>query len=155
MSTLPTSALLIYFKDYEQYHRTRGNKLTHLVGIPGVLFSLVGLLSHVQLWTLSTDSLFPLDLGIILALIGSLFALKVDFKLGIPFMLYAYLNYLLARHLPLNILILIQVLAWVLQLVGHFVYEKKSPAFLTSLEHIFIGPMWIFAFFIGYYKPTT
>jgi len=146
---------MIYYKDYEQYHRTKGNKLTHFVGIPFVLFSLLGLLSQVVLWTPAPESLFPFDLGVVLLLTGSLFSLKVDWKLGIPFTLFCYVNYLWARHVPMSILITLQVLGWVFQLGGHFIYEKKSPAFLTSLEHIFIGPMWIFSWIIGYYKPST
>ena len=155
MTTLPSSALMIYFKDYEQYHRTPGNKRTHFIGIPLVMFSLLGLLSRVVLWTPAPASLFPLDLGIILFLAGAIFSIRVDWKLGIPFSLFVYANYLWARHLPLNLLIALQVAGWVLQLLGHFVYEKKSPAFLTSLEHLFIGPMWIFSWIIGYYKPST
>ncbi len=155
MTTLPTSALMIYFKDYEQYHRTKGNKATHFIGIPFVLFSLLGLLSHVVLWSPSPESLFPVDLGVVLLLAGATFSLKVDWKLGIPFTLFCYVNYLWSRHVPMNILISLQVAGWVFQLLGHFVYEKKSPAFLTSLEHIFIGPMWIFSWIIGYYKPST
>jgi uncharacterized membrane protein YGL010W len=155
MSALPTPALLIYFKDYEQYHRTKGNKMTHIIGIPAVLFSLLGLLAKVVLWSPAPGSLWTLDLGVILLLFGAAFSLKVDWKLGIPFTLFSALNYLLARHLSLPTLVVLQILAWVLQLAGHYVYEKKSPAFLTSLEHLFIGPMWIFSFFIGYYKPST
>jgi uncharacterized membrane protein YGL010W len=155
MSTLPSSALLIYFKDYEQFHQTKGNKITHLAGIPFVLFSLVGLLSLVTLWSPAASSLFKIDLGLLLILFGSAFALRVDYKLGIPFSLYIYLNYLLARQCPLSVLIAVQILGWALQLFGHFKYEKKSPAFLTSMEHLFIGPMWIFSWVIGYYKPTA
>lgn len=155
MSALPTPALLIYFKDYEQYHRTKGNKMTHILGIPGVLFSLLGLLAQVVLWAPAPDAFWTLDLGVILVLAGAVFSLKVDWKLGIPFTLFAVINYFLARQVPMSVLVVIQILSWVLQLLGHYVYEKKSPAFLTSLEHLFIGPMWIFSFFIGYYKPST
>ena len=155
MNTLPSSALMIHFKDYEQYHRTRGNKLTHLVGVPLVLFSLVGLLSQWVLWSPAPESLFPVDPGILLVIAGSVYALRVDWKLGIPFTLYAYFNYLVGRHLSISLLVVLQILAWAFQLFGHYFYEKKSPAFLTSLEHLFIGPMWIFAWVIGYYKPTT
>lgn len=154
MSTLPSSTLLIHFKDYEQFHQTKGNKMTHLAGIPFVLFSLLGLLSHVHLWSLSPDSLMRIDLGLLLALFGSLYSIRVDFKLGIPFALFVYLNYLLSRHVPMNYLIAIQVMGWILQLGGHIAYEKKSPAFLSSIEHLFIGPMWIFAWAIGYYSPS-
>ncbi len=129
--------------------------MTHLAGIPFVLFSLLGLLSHVLLWAPTPDSLFRIDLGFLLALFGSVYSIRVDYKLGIPFALFAYLNYLLSRHVPMNYLIAIQVLGWVFQLWGHFQYEKKSPAFLNSLEHLFIGPMWIFAWVIGYYRPDS
>jgi uncharacterized membrane protein YGL010W len=155
MATLPTPALIIYFKDYEQYHQTKGNKRTHLAGIPLVLFSLVGLLARVVLWAPSAESLLRLDLGLILAIAGGIFSLRVDWKLGIPFFLYGFANYLIARHLELNLLIALQVIGWVLQFFGHIVYEKKSPAFFTSLEHLFIGPMWIFAWVTGYYRPGT
>ena len=155
MNTLPSSALLIYYKDYEQFHQTKGNKKTHFVGVPLVLFSLVGLLSYVTLWSPTVDSLLKLDLGIILVAAGALFSIKVDYKIGIPFALYAYLNYLLARHCPISALVAIQVIGWIFQLWGHFRYEKKSPAFLTSLEHLFIGPMWILSWAMGYYQPTS
>jgi uncharacterized membrane protein YGL010W len=153
MNTLPSSALLIYFKDYEQFHQTHGNKLTHVFGIPFVLFSLLGLLSYVVLWAPNPASLFRIDLGLILFIYGAIFSLRVDVKLGIPFALYAYLNYLLARHVPIPALAAIQIVGWILQFWGHAFYEKKSPAFLTSIEHLFIGPMWIFAWIIGYYLP--
>ena len=155
LSTLPSSALMIYFQDYEHYHQTRGNKKTHLLGVPLVVFSLIGLLSTLILWQAQPDSLFyRIDLGIILAFMGAAFSLKIDFKLGIPFTLYIYLNYLIARHLPTQSLIILQVLGWTFQLVGHYYYEKKSPAFLTTLEHLFVGPLWVFAWAIGYYKPA-
>lgn len=155
MSILPSSALMIYFKEYEQYHRTKGNKITHLVGVPLVLFSLLGLLSHVVLWTPGAESLFQLDLGVVLLAAGMTFAFKVDAKLAIPFSLYGILNYLVSRHLSLPVLAGLQTLAWAIQFWGHYVYEKKSPAFFSSISHMFVGALWIFSWVIGYYKPTT
>lgn len=146
---------MIYFKEYEQYHRTKGNKITHLVGVPLVMFSLLGLLSHVVLWTPAPEALFRLDLGLVLLIAGMIFSVRVDPKLSVPFGLYVVLNYLLARHLSLPVLAGLQVIAWAIQFWGHYVYEKKSPAFFTTLEHLFIGPLWIFSWVIGYYKPTT
>ena len=145
---------MIHFKDYEQYHQTKGNKYFHIIGIPLVLFSLLGLLAHVILWSPSPDSLFRIDLGLILFLAGGIFSLKTDGKFSIPYLAYCYFNYLIARHLSVPVLVVLQILAWVFQLVGHYRYEKKSPAFFRSLEHLFIGPMWIFAWMTGYYRPT-
>jgi uncharacterized membrane protein YGL010W len=158
MSTLPTSALMIHFKDYEQYHRNKYNKVCHYFGIPLVLFSLLGLLAQIVLWApingeLATDALFRLDLGLILFVVGAIFAIRIDFKLAIPFAVFTFLNYLVARHLSLGWLLTIQTIGWVFQLVGHYAYEKRSPAFFTTISHLIIGPMWVFARAIGYYKP--
>lgn len=156
MTTLPTSALMIHFKDYEQYHGHKLNKVCHFIGVPTVMFSLIGLLSYVVLWAPAADfgaeSLWRVDLGILIAIWGSIFAFRVDRKLAIPFIIFTYLNYLVSRHLSLSVLTAIQVVGWGFQLFGHYVYEKKSPAFLTTLSHVFVGPMWIFAKTIGYYK---
>lgn len=156
MTTLPTSALMIHFKDYEQYHQTKGNKMCHWFGVPGVTFSLVGLLSYVVLWTPAVDtgieSLFRIDLGILAWLAGCIFAFRVDRKLSIPYTIFTFLIYLTSRHVPLNLLIAIQAISWFLQLLGHYRYEKKSPAFLSNLTSLLVGPMWIFARAIGYYK---
>lgn len=156
MTTLPTSALMIHFKDYENYHQTRGNKACHWFGIPGVTFSLLGLLSYVPIWTPASDgieALFRIDLGLLLWMFGAAYAFRIDRKLSIPYGIFTYLLYLVSRHVPLNVLIGIQAVSWFLQLYGHYHYEKKSPAFLSSISSIFIGPMWTFAKMIGYYKP--
>ena len=149
---------MIHFKDYEQYHRNKINKVCHYFGIPLVLFSLLGLLAQIVLWApingdLATEAIFRIDLGLILLMIGAVFALKIDFKLAIPFGVFTFLNYLIARHLPVSWLIAIQIIGWTFQLVGHYGYEKRSPAFFTTLSHLIIGPLWVFARMIGYYKP--
>jgi uncharacterized membrane protein YGL010W len=41
------------------------------------------------------------------------------------------------------------VLGWVFQFVGHYVYEKKSPAFARNLVHLLVGPLWIAARAVG------
>ncbi|MBW3671962.1 MAG: DUF962 domain-containing protein, partial [Acidobacteria bacterium] len=35
------------------------------------------------------------------------------------------------------------IAGWVLQFVGHGMYEKSSPAFLRNLLHLLVGPIWI------------
>ena len=34
---------------------------------------------------------------------------------------------------------------WILQFVGHYAFEKNSPAFFRNLVHLLIGPLWVFA----------
>ena len=35
--------------------------------------------------------------------------------------------------------------AWVLQFIGHYVYEHRSPAFFRNLTHLLVGPLWVLA----------
>ena len=41
------------------------------------------------------------------------------------------------------------VFGWVLQGVGHWVYEKNSPAFFRNFVHLAIGQLWILAKAVG------
>jgi uncharacterized membrane protein YGL010W len=55
----------------------------------------------------------------------------------------------LGRVLPVPVSIGLFVLGWVFQFVGHYVYEKKSPAFARNLVHLLVGPLWIAARAVG------
>jgi uncharacterized membrane protein YGL010W len=37
------------------------------------------------------------------------------------------------------------VFGWILQFIGHYIYEKRSPAFFQNLTHLLVGPLWILA----------
>ena len=52
-------------------------------------------------------------------------------------------GYLGARPISLAWLGGLQAAGWVLQFIGHGVYEKRSPAFVRNLVHLLIGPLWI------------
>ncbi|HEY8130532.1 MAG TPA: Mpo1-like protein, partial [Thermoanaerobaculia bacterium] len=45
--------------------------------------------------------------------------------------------------LPFWVNVALFVLGWILQFVGHSVYEKRQPAFLTNALHLLVGPLWI------------
>ncbi|HVK62123.1 MAG TPA: Mpo1-like protein [Bdellovibrionales bacterium] len=126
-----------YFASYSDYHRTKGNKLTHYFGIPPIVFSTLGLLALVQFndW---------LNLGLIVWLASIVFYCRLDWKMGIPFSALTFAMYWFARDIAWQAHVVLFVGGWILQLVGHQRYEKKSPAFLTNFSHLLIGPFWIF-----------
>jgi uncharacterized membrane protein YGL010W len=45
--------------------------------------------------------------------------------------------------LPLWINLMLFILGWIFQFVGHAVYEKRQPAFLKNALHLLVGPLWI------------
>jgi uncharacterized membrane protein YGL010W len=50
-----------------------------------------------------------------------------------------------SRSLPWTVSLGVFVFGWILQFVGHSVYEKRSPAFLKNFVHLLVGPLWILA----------
>ncbi len=141
--------LAAQFGNYESYHRTVGNQITHEIGIPLILLSLLGLLSRLVLFEA------PITAGL-LFWAGSMlwyFAhcwergrfLWSHFTLVAPYAIVTFGAYLAGTAMPVPALLIIFVLGWVLQGVGHFVFEKRSPAFFTHLKHLWIGPFWVFS----------
>lgn len=123
-----TPRLQKYFADYDSFHKTAGNKICHTAGIPLIVIATLGFLK----------------VGIILWGLASLWYIKLDWRLGLPFSLMTLGCYFLGRAMPTSVLLTIFVLGWIFQGVGHAVYEKKSPAFLQNLTHLLIGPLWIY-----------
>lgn len=146
-----TPKLANRFADYMQFHQTRGNKITHYIGIPLIVVSLLGLLARVTFGSAAfQDSIIRPDLGWALWAFATCYYLYLDWKLGLPFSLVLVGCYLIGRSLPLEVQIVLQVLGWISQYVGHLKYEKKNPAFYQNLMQTLIGPLWVFARMIRY-----
>ena len=75
--------------------------------------------------------------------------LTLDVPLGLLMLgIYAVLN-LAGRPIPVAWAVGIFVLGWVFQFLGHYVYEKKAPAFYKNFTHLLVGPLWITAKAVG------
>jgi uncharacterized membrane protein YGL010W len=120
------------FQEYGSYHRHPANKLCHYIGIPLIVFTLVGLL-----WKLS----FALATAVALAAL--LYDLRLSVRLTAPLAVFVVLSAALAPRLSSAVLWAGFVSGWALQFVGHFVYEKKAPAFFENLRQLLVGPLWI------------
>lgn len=123
------------FQDYEAYHRTAGNKVCHYVGVPLIVFTLIGLLSEVA-WG-------DLDLALVVGGLVLLYYLTLSAKQGLGMAVFLAFSYLLGRALPGTMHLAGFVLGWVFQFIGHYVYEKRSPAFFKNLLHLLVGPLWV------------
>src|SRR6266568_3959061 len=95
-----------YFSNYAEYHRTKGNKLTHYLGIPLIVFSVFGFFAAVRAgeW---------FDLGLILWLVSSVFYLRVDWKRGLPFSLLIFVFYYVSRWVDLRIHLALFIAGWI------------------------------------------
>jgi uncharacterized membrane protein YGL010W len=137
-----TATLRAQFADYAAHHGTPGNRLCHSVGIPLIVLTTFGLLGRVGLFDLGG---FTVTLAEVVLLAATLYYLTLDAPLAGMMAVAAGGLLVLGRVLPLWAVLALFVAGWILQFIGHYVYEKSSPAFFRNLVHLLVGPLWILA----------
>jgi uncharacterized membrane protein YGL010W len=124
------------FADYATHHQTRGNKLFHRFGIPMIMLSLLGMLARVPIAPY-------VDAAIVLIVIAGIVYVMLDWRLAALMLLVSAVFYFAGATLPFWVNVVLFVLGWIFQFIGHSVYEKRQPAFLTNALHLLVGPLWI------------
>lgn len=138
--------LRAHFADYAAFHATPGNQACHYVGIPLIVLTLFTFLTAAPLLSVAG---FSLTLAEVTLAAAVLYYFSLDASLAfLMLVLFAAFD-VLGRQLPLRAAVVLFVLGWVLQFAGHYVYEKKAPAFFRNLAHLLVGPLWIAAKAVG------
>jgi uncharacterized membrane protein YGL010W len=139
-------ALTSHFADYGSFHRTPGNQACHYVGIPLIVLTLFTFLAAVPLLDAGRITLTLAELVLAGVVI---YYFSLDAALAALMLVVFVLFDLLGRRLPLPLALALFVLGWALQFAGHYVWEKKSPAFFRNVTHLLVGPLWIAAKAVG------
>ena len=141
-----TPTLRAHFADYASFHGAAGNKACHYVGIPLIVLALLALLARVPLFAVGG---FTVTLAEVALVVVTAYYLTLDAVLA-AIMLAASAGLLvLGRPMPVWVAAVLFVLGWIFQFIGHYVYEKRSPAFYRNLAHLLVGPLWIVAKAVG------
>ena len=127
------------FAEYGAYHRDRRNLVCHEIGIPLIVLGIIALL---RLVAVSSPNLNLAALAVVATSVYYLsLGREVRAAAGIAIVSMIVL-YLVAAYVWWPFAIGAFVLGWIFQFVGH-AYEGKSPAFLTNLLHLLVGPLWV------------
>lgn len=142
-----------WLDEYGESHKNPTNKLVHWICVPLIFFSIVGIF-----WEIKLPFEIPVMGGI--PLNGAMIALFVVFAyytiLSLPIaagmLLFSFAclaaSYGIeqANFAPLWLVsIVIFVLAWVGQFIGHNI-EGKKPSFFKDIQYLMIGPAWLMSF---------
>lgn len=127
------------FSDYSEHHQAAGNVVCHFIGLPMIATGLFGLLA-VELYRVGG---LPLEVTVVLMVLLTPVSWALDWKLTAALTLVYVGLYLGARLLPWEVNLGLFLAGWIFQFIGHAHYEKRAPAFMTNLLHLFIGPLWI------------
>ena len=135
--------------NYSQDHRNPTNIGVHWICVPLILWSVIAFLWVVPVPSVLGRAGLWAGLAMFLAL---MFYLRLSRPLGFAmlatFVILGLITEALYRTLGANHLlwlaVVVFVLAWIAQFVGHKI-EGKKPSFLTDLAYLLIGPAWIVA----------
>ena len=136
---------------YGESHKNKTNKLIHWLCVPTIFFSVLALFSLIELpimeqWLPANISNF----ATVVVFIGLLFYLRLSFSMFVGVGLFTALCFqgifmLNQTHLKLEISLILFVIAWIGQFIGHKI-EGAKPSFLDDLKFLLIGPAWLITF---------
>lgn len=120
---------------YGESHRNPTNEAIHMVAIPAIMFSIVGLLFALHPWAayafVAASLVYYATLRspafLITMLIGTVLLLAVVHAMG---------------NLVLPVSAAIFVVAWIFQFIGHKI-EGKKPSFFEDIQYLWVGPLFV------------
>jgi uncharacterized membrane protein YGL010W len=131
---------------YARDHKNPTNQIIHKICVPLIMFSVFGLLWSIPRMEFMTGSVF-FNWASLFALACLVFYIRLDriyFILMLMFtaLMFTGLFYLSQTAYLLSTSIIIFVLAWIGQFIGHEI-EGAKPSFFEDLQFLLIGPLWV------------
>ncbi len=125
-----------WFDEYGDSHRNPTNKLLHWICVPLITFSVLGVL-----W-----ALHPVAAAIAVGL-ALVFYVVLSWQLALVMALMSLLMLWVLSLMPYVFWpsVIIFVLAWIGQFIGHQV-EGRKPSFFKDVQFLLIGPIWLLGF---------
>ncbi len=134
---------------YKSVHLNKKNVMTHIIGVPLIIWSLLVLLSLIQLPLLLPMTEQPVTASMLFFVIVLAYYFFLHLTLAVAAMLLlspVLYSAIQITHLDnaLWIAVAVFVVAWIIQFIGHH-YEKAKPAFVDDFNQLLIGPMFLLA----------
>ena len=138
-----------WLNSYSADHKNPTNQVFHWLCVPPIVWAVIALL-----WTIPVPEsiLRPGAWAVLVMVLAFTWYWKHSHRLAaallVAFAILGVLTYWLFTALGAaglrDLAIVVFVLAWIGQFVGHH-YEGRRPSFLTDLSYLLIGPAWLMA----------
>ena len=140
------------FGEYSESHQNETNQFIHWVFVPLIFLSVIGILWDVKLGVeLSFLGGEQLNAAMVATVLLYAYYLSMSFSLSLGILIVSGLGllgcFLYGSQLPMSvwkISLIVFVLSWIMQFVGHKV-EGKKPSFLKDIQFFLVGPAWVMA----------
>ena len=133
-----TTSMQVWLERYAESHQHPTNKRIHHICVPLIFLSIVGFLFNLNIF-----------LALLISILVSVFYGRLGIKPLFLFWVLIAISVAITKTLTISnpILLLIFILAWIGQFIGHRI-EGVKPSFLEDLQFLLIGPLWVFARFL-------
>lgn len=139
--------LLAKLSRYQQSHQKLFTKITHLIGVPLIIFALTVVFNWVGI-TIHGVGAAPLTWIMIILLTG--YYCLMDWQLGLltglGLLVLAIISFfwlgVIPTHKSFYVFLVCFILGWIFQLLGHLI-EGRRPALVDNASQIFTAPLFI------------
>ena len=121
---------------YEESHRHPTNERIHYVAIPVIMLSLAGLIFAVH------PALAYAFIAASMVYYARLSGVFLASMAAISVAMLAVLHALDAAGIVLQASVLLFVVAWIFQFIGHKI-EGKKPSFFEDIQYLWVGPLFV------------
>jgi uncharacterized membrane protein YGL010W len=135
-----TKALENWLSEYSESHQNHTNQLLHRICVPAIFFSILGIF-----WSIPVGHT---NLAIIAIILAMFFYIRLGVKAVLLILPQVAISvsilYYWGQHSSTwQLSLVIFIVAWIGQFIGHKI-EGKKPSFFKDLQFLLIGPLWVF-----------
>jgi uncharacterized membrane protein YGL010W len=138
-----------FFAEYDTFHRNPINQLTHKIAIPLIFFNAVAMLDWLRLVPVSSLPNGSLTVADVALVVVGVWYLKTDFKLGFITLVFLVACVAIGWVTPVWVVVFAGIAGWIIQLLGHLVWEKNAPNFTRNGIQSLVGPLYFIALYTG------
>lgn len=136
-----------FFYDYGRYHYNKVNVWIHIVCVPAIVYTLGRMIGHLA----ATQFDLKFNPIYILLTVLSFLYLHVDFVSGFitivqhTALLYFFsdVDFSYGGLSSIQVIILLHIVSWLLQFLGHGLFEKRKPALMDNIFLMFSAPVFV------------
>jgi len=132
--------LQIYLEEYEESHKNKVNLMIHKICVPLIVFHFFAMFTWIPLFSIKS---YPVTFAECAAFFVFCFYCSLDFFYAFLMLFYITACIFIGHVTPWPIVWTIAIVCWVAQLLGHGVWEKKSPSFSKNFVQLLIGPLFV------------
>ena len=146
---MPRKSADQWFAEYGDSHQDHANELIHWICVPLIFFSVLGFIWALPVPEGWDDSVPWFNWSLAAIVLVTAFYAWLSYTLAIGLLGFMTVCHTILLRLEARapwpvwqICLVVFVLAWIGQFIGHKI-EKKKPSFLKDLAFLLIGPAWL------------